>query len=42
MRKLLFFIFSAFTAIALKAQTPSIEALRTCAAEKGMSPTRPP
>ena len=31
MRKLLFFIFSAFTAIALKAQTPSIEALRTCA-----------
>ena len=38
MRNLLLFIFSAFTAIALKAQTPSIEALRTCAAEKGMSP----
>lgn len=37
MRNLLLFIFSAFTAIALKAQ-PSIEALRTCAAEKGMSP----
>ena len=38
MRNLLLFIFSTFTAIALKAQTPSIEALRTCAAEKGMSP----
>ena len=38
MRNLLLLIFSAFTAIALKAQTPSIEALRTCAAEKGMSP----
>lgn len=31
-------IFSAFTAIVLKAQTPSIEALRTCADEKGMPP----
>ena len=38
MRNLLLFIFSAFTAIALKAQTPSIEALRTCAAEKGIPP----
>lgn len=38
MRNFLLLIFSAFTAIALKAQTPSIEALRTCAAEKGMSP----
>ena len=38
MRKLLLFISCALTAIALKAQTPSIEALRTCAAEKGMSP----
>lgn len=38
MRNLLLLIFSAFTAIVLKAQTPSIEALRTCADEKGMPP----
>lgn len=38
MKNLLLIIFCAFTAIALKAQPPSIEALRTCAAEKGMSP----
>ena len=38
MRNLLFFIFCALTTIALKAQTPSIEALRTYADEKGMSP----
>ena len=38
MRYLLLFVFYALTTIALKAQTPSIEALRTCAAEKGMSP----
>ena len=38
MRKLLILISCAFTAIALKAQTPSIEALRTCAAEKGIPP----
>lgn len=38
MRNLLIFISCAFTAIALKAQTPSIEALRTCAAEKGIPP----
>lgn len=38
MRNLLLFIFCAFTTIALKAQTPSIEALRTCADEKGMPP----
>ena len=38
MKNLLLIILCAFTAIALKAQTPSIETLRTCAAEKGMSP----
>lgn len=38
MRNLLFFIFCALTTIALKAQTASIEALRTYADEKGMSP----
>lgn len=38
MRNLLFFIFCVLTTIALKAQTPSIEALRTYANEKGMSP----
>lgn len=38
MKNLLLIIFCAFTAIALKAQPPSIEALRTCAAEKGIPP----
>lgn len=38
MRNLLLLISCAFTAIALKAQPPSIEALRTCAAEKGIPP----
>ena len=38
MRYLLLFVFCALTTITLKAQTPSIEALRTCAAEKGMPP----
>lgn len=38
MRNLLLLISCAFTAIASKAQTPSIEALRTCAAEKGIPP----
>lgn len=38
MRNLLLLISCAFAAIALKAQPPSIEALRTCAAEKGIPP----
>ena len=38
MKNLLLIILCAFTAIALKAQPPSIEALRTCAAEKGIPP----
>lgn len=38
MRYLLLFVFCALTTIALKAQTPSIETLHTCAKEKGMPP----
>ena len=38
MRNLLLIVFSAITAISLKAQTPSIAALRKCADEMGMHP----
>lgn len=38
MRYLLPFVFCALTTIALKAQTPSIKALRACAQENGIPP----